>query len=125
MARAQLPASGGGMASGEVARRPKVRVYSKPRWLAQWMPAPFLWPLQASLCAAPLKCSATFEWLVGRVKNADSSDFGLQNDRDLRDNFVKIVKLADNPGATLGRARSEDSLLWLGRICDSDLDVHG
>src|SRR5688500_19853308 len=125
MARAQIPASTTEMASGTVARRPKVRVYTKPRWAEKWGAALFLWPLQASVSAAPQKCAATFEWLDGRIKNADSADFGLQIDLDLRDTFVKIVKLADNPVSTLRRAKVQESLLWVGRVCDSELDVHG
>src|SRR5687767_8634424 len=121
MARAQIPTSTTEMASGTVARRPKVRVYTKPTWAGQWQPANFLWPLQASVSAAPQKCAATFEWLVGRIKNADSNQFGLQKDLDLLDTFVKIVRLADNPVSTLGRAKVQESLLWVGRVCDSEL----
>jgi hypothetical protein len=99
-----------------------VRVYAKPKWDAKWQPAHFLWPIDATIGVAPTVGVAHFEWLVGNVKDADSNLYRFRPDTPLRDTWVRIEVLPDNSGT---RDTYQPSDLWIGRICEDNLDAQG
>lgn len=85
------------------------KVQTRAAWGAAtpWVNRPYMQPLRAVDVVGPAIGQATFQFVYGRIKREDTNVFAQEIDEEIRDHFIRVIKVASDLAETV---------LWTGII---------
>lgn len=98
-----------------IVRRWFYAVQTRATWSGSWVNRSYIQPLEGVECAGPQIGRMSFKFVFGRIKREDRASFIQEYDMELRDHYIRVLKLDAN-GV---------SVLWTGVIDAESLKPGG